>query len=289
MGPGGCTPISLLPRAGQAARPNAPQPPSEPNTADHGACGDRQAGRARLYSAPAIAGFVLQDFVAVSADPSLTGKDVRAARRLLGRESETASVSLSPAVLQLIFLFDCSQSMRESGKMPALNFAVRELLPVLRREMDHRYHYYSLCIRIITFAEDASWVVSIPTPVEDYVHPELEASGANADLGAALRLLADELQSPPICSLSLAPVVVLVMGGAAKEGWRSGLRALKDTTYGPWTQRLAVGIGDQADTAALGEFASMPGRITPAIGAPRTLALDILDAIVRILEFNDVW
>lgn len=231
----------------------------------------------------------LQDFVTDAAGSRSAGRDIRAARRLLGYNEVVARAPSSPAVIQLFLVLECSRSMRTDGRMSALNFAVRELLPGLISVMNQRYPHYSLCLRTIAFSGSASWTTSVPTPVESYVHADLKASDTTADLGAALHLLAKELEIPPLSPRSLAPVVVLATGSAPVDGWRSGLRALNNSAFGPRAQRLAVALGEQADPDVLTEFASVPGMASLAPGRLHTLAQDCVDAIVRALEFDDVW
>jgi hypothetical protein len=138
--------------------------------------------------------------------------------------------------------------LRANGRMAALDLAIRELLPSLMILMNQRYHHYSPCLRTIAFSEGASWAVSSPTPVGNYVHPDLSASDSTADLGAALHLLAKELEIPPMSSRSPAPVLVVATGGVPTEGWRSGLRALNNRC----AQRLHLRIGqDPVATRAI--------------------------------------
>ena len=69
--------------------------------------------------------------------------------------------------LHLIWLADCSGSMSYGGKIQALNTAVREALPHLRRLADEQPDI-ELLVRAVRFGSGAEWHVAEPTPIERF-------------------------------------------------------------------------------------------------------------------------
>ncbi len=77
---------------------------------------------------------------------------------------------------------------------------------------------------------------------------------AGTDLGAALRLIARELQMPPMPQRALPPVLVLVSDGQPTDDFEAAMAELLRL---PWAQksiRIAIGIGRDAVPATLEKF-----------------------------------
>ena len=158
--------------------------------------------------------------------------------------------------VHFFWLLDCSTSMSINGKIASLNFAVGEAIPEMRQAAGENASA-QLLVRVVTFSTGAQWHVRIPTPVEQFEWSDVPAGGVT-DLGAALRMVARELQTPPMPERALQPVLALVSDGLPTDDWRSGLQAVDSTPWGPKTIRVAVSIGDDADTAMLKEFLANP-------------------------------
>lgn len=158
--------------------------------------------------------------------------------------------------VHFIWLLDCSGSMSLNGKIAELNFAIREAVPEMQRAADEN-PAASLLVRAITFSAGAVWHVDEPTPVADFTWQDVHSYGGT-DLGAALRLAADALQTPPMPQRALRPVLALVSDGMPTDDWRAGLRAVDGTPWGRRAVRVAVGIGDDADKSMLKEFLANP-------------------------------
>lgn len=150
--------------------------------------------------------------------------------------------------------------MGADGKMQALNNALREMVPHLVEVAGQNPHAEVL-VRVIAFSSGARWHLAEPTPVEDLVWVDLEAVGYT-DLGAALRLLVEELRVPPMPERALPPALVLVSDGLPTDDWRAGLGALMDEPWGHRAVRMAVGIGRDADLEVLQRFIG-PGELAP--------------------------
>ncbi|MEV0623020.1 hypothetical protein AB0I81_57550 [Nonomuraea sp. NPDC050404] len=172
--------------------------------------------------------------------------------------------------VHFFWLLDCSSSMSINGKIGSLNFAVREAIPEMQRVAKDNASA-QLMVRAIMFANGAQWHVQAPTPIEDFHWTDVATSGIT-DLGAALRLVAEELRTPPMPPRALKPVLALVSDGQPTDDWRSGLRAVDDTPWGRRAVRVAVAIGQDADIAMLQEFLDNPELQPLQANNPKQLA-----------------
>jgi uncharacterized protein YegL len=73
-------------------------------------------------------------------------------------------------------------------------------------------------------------------------------SGGNTDMGAALRLVAEQLHMPPMSTRALPPVLVLVSDGQPTDDFEEGLKALMAQPWGKKAVRIAIAIGQEAAT-----------------------------------------
>ena len=64
--------------------------------------------------------------------------------------------------LHILWLLDCSGSMAEGGKIEALNNAIREVIPAMRKaaEGNPEVQFY---MRVVRFSTGASWHIATPT------------------------------------------------------------------------------------------------------------------------------
>ncbi len=154
--------------------------------------------------------------------------------------------------LHFFLLLDCSGSMAADGKMQALNTAVREMLPHLDSISAQNPHAV-LLVRAIAFSTNARWHVAEPTEAADLEWDDLTAGGYT-DLGAALRLLAPQLDVPPMPRRALPPAVLLVSDGLPTDDADEGLEALLATPWGAHAVRTTVAIGRDADIPGLQRF-----------------------------------
>jgi uncharacterized protein YegL len=78
--------------------------------------------------------------------------------------------------LHIIWLLDCSGSMSENGKIEALNNAMREVVPAMRKtsEGNPKVQFY---VRVIRFSTGATWHVANPTLLSDFKWTDFTAEG----------------------------------------------------------------------------------------------------------------
>jgi uncharacterized protein YegL len=160
--------------------------------------------------------------------------------------------ALATRPLHFIWLADCSGSMSEDGKIQAMNHAIREAIPHMRKVADDNPHA-DVLVRALCFSDGARWHVSRPTPVNEFVWTDVMAGGVT-DLGRALRMLAAELRVPPMSERALPPVLVLVSDGQPTDDFEGGLYELLAEPWGKKAVRIAIAIGDDVDLDRLEAF-----------------------------------
>ncbi|NKC14208.1 MAG: VWA domain-containing protein [Gammaproteobacteria bacterium] len=154
--------------------------------------------------------------------------------------------------LHFIFIADCSYSMA-GGKIQALNHAIREAIPHMR-EVAHGNPNAEVLVRALKFSSGAQWHVSQPTAVDEFEWTDLSANGMTS-MGQALRLVTDDaLKTPPMPERALPPVLVLISDGQPTDDFEGGLQTLMAEPWGKKAVRLAIAIGEDADTHVLQRF-----------------------------------
>jgi uncharacterized protein YegL len=163
-------------------------------------------------------------------------------------------VRLSRRPLHIIYLCDCSGSMLASGKLQALNQAIRQSLPAMV-EVAQANPEARILVRVVSFASEAHWHLATPTPVEEVAGQwtDLQAGGMTA-MGEALTLVAAALRTPPMEQRALPPVLVLISDGAPTDSLEQGLATLMREPWARKAVRLAIAIGHDADLEILQQF-----------------------------------
>lgn len=175
--------------------------------------------------------------------------------------------------VHFFWILDCSYSMEVEGKIASLNFAIQEALPEMRAVADDNPSA-DLLVRVLAFSTTARWLQSTPTPINDFRWQPVQTDGAT-NLGEALKLVARELEVPPMPTRALKPVLALVSDGQPTDDWRAGLRAVDATPWGKRAVRVAIAIGKDADRAQLKEFLGNPELEPMDADSPKKLAAAI--------------
>lgn len=168
--------------------------------------------------------------------------------------------------VHFFWIVDASSSMSINGKMDTLNLAIREAIPEMR-DVARNNPTAELFVRAVVFANGARWLTSQPTPVEQYSWSEVAPDGLT-DLGEALKVVAGQLEVPPMAERALPPVLAVVSDGMPTDDWKAGLAALDATRWGKKAVRLAIMIGDE-DTKVLQEFTGNPELVFSVKNAPQ--------------------
>src|ERR1044071_4595299 len=163
---------------------------------------------------------------------------------------------LATRPLHFIWMADCSGSMDVDGKIQSLNTAIKEAIPNMQSVADENPNAQVL-VRAIRFSSGAQWHVSQPTEIADFRWDGLTAEGVT-DMGKALTMVAEQLRIPPMTERALPPVLVLISDGQPTDDYAGGLKALMEQPWGRKAVRIAIAIGEDADTEVLQKFIGNP-------------------------------
>ena len=161
-------------------------------------------------------------------------------------------VKIAKRELHFFFVCDCSGSMASNGKMESLNQAIRQSLPSMARVAKQNPEA-QLIIRVVSFGDEAKWHIEAPCRVEDFEWKDLVAGGLTA-MGAALELVASEINPSAMGARALTPIILLVSDGQPTDHFSRGLERLLMQPWGTKAIRLAIAIGSDADRQVLRRF-----------------------------------
>jgi len=189
---------------------------------------------------------------------------------------------LASRPLHFIWIADSSGSMEQDGKIQALNTAIREAIPHMRKVAEDNPNAQVL-VRAVKFSNGAQWHITQPTPVADFAWTDLAAEG-ETDMGKALQLVAEQLKMPPMSERALPPVLVLVSDGQPTDDFEAGLKALLDEPWGKKAVRIAISIGRDADAEVLQRFIGNSELKPLAANSPEALVRHIKWASTAVLK-----
>lgn len=152
----------------------------------------------------------------------------------------------------LFFVVDTSGSMIGT-KIGSVNTAIREVLPELKGIGGSDVDLKIACLK---FSSGCSWMHPSPVPVENFQWNNLSADGVT-DFGAACKELSDKMAKEKFLSApsaSVAPAIFLMSDGEPTDDYKSGLAALQQNNWYKYAIKVAVAIGDDANTEVLREF-----------------------------------
>lgn len=79
-------------------------------------------------------------------------------------------------------------------------------------------------------------------------------TSAGTDMGAALKLVAEQLKMPPMPEHALPPVLVLISDGLPTGNFDQGLKMLMNEPWVNKSVKIAIAIGKDTDTKTLQKF-----------------------------------
>lgn len=166
----------------------------------------------------------------------------------------------------LFFLVDQSGSMA-GKKIGSVNTAIREVIPELRGIGGSDAN---IKIAALFFSVGCRWMHSEPIAVENFYWTPVGTDGVT-DFGAALRELSKKMSKGAFLSspsASVAPAIFLMSDGQPTDDYKDALAQLKTNRWFTHAIKVAVAIGNDADTNVLAEFTGTPEAVirvhTPA-------------------------
>jgi len=170
----------------------------------------------------------------------------------------------TPRPLPVIILADTSGSMKDNGKIEALNGALTDMIGAFAQEEEGRAEIH---VAIITFGGTAQ-VHQALSPASKISLQPLGATGMTPMGGAfdIARELVEDRQKVP--GRAYTPAIVLISDGQPNDTWEPALARLLDSDRAKKAQRFALAIGADADAAILRRFLGTPeGKVYGAADA----------------------
>ena len=171
----------------------------------------------------------------------------------------------SQKLINMFFLVDTSGSLRTDGRIRAINELFPQMILSLRKVQLEHMTDYDLRIAIMTFDDNARWIVP-PTPVLEYTHEEIVCSNKSTFFSIAFRALREKLARNEYMAHTgkiAQPYIMLLTDGEPTHGdkYRPELDKLLANGWFNAAQRYAVLIGPEAirspeARAAVGDFVS---------------------------------
>ena len=164
------------------------------------------------------------------------------------------AVSIPRRTMVLFFLVDTSGSM-SGDKIGAVNEAIREVIPEIN-DISSENADAQIKIAVLDFSSGAHWIYDKPVEADQFVWNNLEVGGLT-DMGVAFKMLNEKLSRTEFMSDitgSYAPAIFMMSDGAPTDDYKKELEELRKNKWFKVGIKVAVAIGDDANTDILKEF-----------------------------------
>lgn len=164
------------------------------------------------------------------------------------------AVPVSRRSMVLFFLIDTSGSM-SGNKIGAVNDAISQVIPMLD-DISKSNADADIKIAALQFSSGCEWIYSEPKTASDFRWIDRTAGGLT-DLGAAYLELNDHLSRSSFLRSDtgyFAPVLLLLSDGEPTDNWQAGLEKLSMNKWYQNAIKIAIAIGEDANTDILNEF-----------------------------------
>ncbi len=154
----------------------------------------------------------------------------------------------------LFFVVDTSGSM-SGAKIGTVNSAIEEIVPEIK-DISETNADAQIKVATLSFSTGARWIDSAPVAAENFRWNYLDASGVT-DLGEACMQLNEKLSRNAFMSDatgSFAPAIFLMSDGEPTDNYRYGLDKLKQNNWFKKAIKVAIAIGEDANTSVLADF-----------------------------------
>lgn len=194
-------------------------------------------------------------------------------------------VEVPRRTMVLFFLVDTSGSMY-GEKIGTVNSAIEEVVPELK-EISEANADAQIKVATLAFSTGARWIDPAPVAAENFRWNYLD-SGGTTDLGEACKRLNEKLSRNAFMSDatgSFAPAIFLMSDGEPTDNYKHGLEKLKQNNWFKKAIKVAVAIGEDANTDVLADFTgNMEAVIT--VHTPEALKKWIQFVSVRASEIG---
>ncbi len=187
---------------------------------------------------------------------------------------------LTPAarrILNLFLLVDTSNSMK-GEKIAAVNDAVRNVIPIVK-SIGEDNPDAEIMLSTLKFNTTVNWTTLQPQPAGDVSWTDCLADGMTA-MGAACLELNSKLSHKHgfmnSASGSYAPVIIMLSDGGPTDDFDSAMVTLNKNAWFKHSTRIAIAIGNDADTDVLSYFTGNPELVF------RVHNIDALKAVIKL-------
>jgi len=176
-------------------------------------------------------------------------------------------VEMARRTMVLFFMLDTSGSM-QGTKIGAVNHAIGEIIPEIKT-ISATNADAQIKIAVMAFSNGAEWLTKNgPEEAETYTWRTLQAAGIT-DMGEACKQLAKKLSTKEggfmrEATGSYAPAIFLMSDGEPTDDFDSGLSVLKENNWFKSAVKVAIAIGDDANTDVLAKFVGTPEGVITA-------------------------
>ena len=163
-------------------------------------------------------------------------------------------VEVPRRTMVLFFVIDTSGSM-SGAKIGTVNSAIEEVVPAIK-DISETNADAQIKIATLAFSTGARWIDSAPVSAENFRWNFLDANGVT-DLGEACMQLNEKLSRSAFMSDatgSFAPAIFLMSDGEPTDNYKHGLDRLKQNNWFKKAIKVAVAIGEDANTRVLADF-----------------------------------
>ncbi len=157
-------------------------------------------------------------------------------------------------ILPIIYSIDVSGSMG-GEKIASVNEAMKETKQILQ-EVSNDNPDAEIRVAVQTFSSGAKWITKTLEKIENYYWNSIQANGVT-DLGAALKGINAKLSKTEFLSGDIGfnlPVIIFMSDGGPADDWEKQLDKAKQNAYFKKATKIAIAIGDDADTPVLGKL-----------------------------------
>ncbi len=187
---------------------------------------------------------------------------------------------LTPAArrtLHMFFMVDTSTSM-SGEKIAAVNDAIRNVMPIVNTIGDDNPDA-EIMVAAMKFDSSASWLTPSPLKTSDFSWVDQDACGCTAMGEACLELNSKFSHKHGFlksASGSYAPVVIMLSDGGPTDDFYGAMTTLDTNAWFRHSTRIAIAIGNDADTDVLARFTGNPELVF------RVHNIDALKAVIKL-------
>jgi len=187
--------------------------------------------------------------------------------------------SVPRRTMTMFFLIDTSSSM-EGSKIGAVNDAMENVMPIIGEISDNNADA-EIKIAVLDFSSEVKWLYDEPKTLSNFQWRNVNADGLTSLGEACLKLeemLHKEKGFMKSASGSYAPTIILMSDGEPTDNYQCGLNKLKQNNWYKSAVKIAIAIGDDANTDVLAEFTGNKEAVL------RVHDIESLKKIIRVVS-----